>query len=182
MIHRRILPFVCLLATLSLSAQKPGPLPATEVIRAAVQTAAKTHKRVFVIFHASWCSWCHRMDSIMGSPVCRPLFNSRYIITHLDLLESPDKKMLENPGAEALLQTYHGGDQGIPYWLILDQDGKLLADSRIKPAGADTSGHYPNCGCPDRPEEIAYFIRVLKETSDLSGPELALIGRSFTRK
>ncbi|HUZ60166.1 MAG TPA: thioredoxin family protein [Hanamia sp.] len=38
-------------------------VPASQIIEEAKVEAAKTHKNVFIIFHASWCVWCHRMDT-----------------------------------------------------------------------------------------------------------------------
>ena len=60
-------------------------------------------------------------------------FDKNFVTTHLTIKESPNKKMQENPGAEELYYKYGGGDnQGIPYWLIFDKNGKPLADSRLK--------------------------------------------------
>jgi thioredoxin-related protein len=182
-----LLPLLCSLLCVffSVRAQSPAPvtpLPAKEILSNACNLAAGAHKQVMIIFHASWCVWCRRMDSIMGTPACKDLFSRNYIIRHIDVDESPAKKRLENPGGKALLKQYHGDKQGIPYWLILDKNGKLLADSRIKPKGADPDGDYPNSGCPAEPQEVAYFVRVLKATSSLSGPALTTIGQSFRKK
>jgi thioredoxin-related protein len=162
-------------------AQRPLPEPAQVVLKEACRTARKENKNVFIIFHASWCGWCRRMDSLMSSPSCKELFNSQYTIRRLDVLEAPGKENLENPGAEALLKKYHGDRQGIPYWLILDKNGKLLADSRIKPENANPDSTYNNSGCPATAEEVAYFTRVLGNTSQLDATQLSTISRSFLK-
>lgn len=159
------------------------PEPADAVLKAACAEAAASHKKVFLIFHASWCGWCHRMDSIMQAPVCKPLFDGQYVTTHLVILEGPNKKALENPGALALYTKYAGGNnQGIPFFLIIDKDGTVLRDSRIKPEGAAPGSGGNNTGCPDSDEELTYFIRILHETSSLSPDQLATIRTQFTRK
>src|SRR5438045_9771584 len=107
-----------------------GPLSADEIMQEAVQQATKENKNIFVIFHASWCGWCHKMDSSMNDVSCKKMFESNYVTCHLTVDESADKKNLETPGADAYRKIYHGEKEGLPFWLILDKNGKLLADSR----------------------------------------------------
>jgi thiol-disulfide isomerase/thioredoxin len=155
------------------------PLPAGEIMQEAMQTAAKENKNVFIIFHASWCGWCHKMDTAINDKTCKDFFYKNYVIRHLVVDESRDKKNLENPGANDLRTKYHGDDEGIPFWLIFDKDGRLLADSQIRPNGAaiDTKGE--NVGCPATENEVAYFIEVLKKTSHVTEAEQAAIRKRF---
>lgn len=163
-------------------AQAPTP-SADSVLASACREAAATHRKVFLIFHASWCGWCHRMDTIMNAPVCKPLFDKHYVIAHLVILETGEKVPLINPGAMELYNKYAGGNnQGIPFFLIIGPDGTVLQDSRIKPEGAAAGSGGHNTGCPDSEEELTYFVRVLHETSDLTDAELATIRAQFNRK
>lgn len=150
-----------------------------EVMREAKIEALKTHKNIFIIFHASWCVWCHRMDTAMNDETIKSFFDKNYVIKHLTVDESKDKKDLENPGAAALRTKYHGDQQGIPYWLILDENANLLADSRLYDENGKVIGN--NVGCPTRPDEVAYFIQVLKKTSSLDKPQLQLIKDRFLK-
>src|SRR5690242_9207413 len=97
---------------------QPSPASADEILKEACQQAAKEKKNVFIMFHASWCVWCHRMDSSMNDPTCKKFFDDNYVIRHLVVDESKDKKNLENPGANEMRNKYGGDNQGIPYWLI----------------------------------------------------------------
>lgn len=155
------------------------PLPAADIMREAMQTAAKENKNVFIIFRASWCGWCHKMDSSIADKSCQDFFNRNYVIRHLVIDESRDKKNLENPGVYELRTKYHGDDEGIPFWLIFDKDGKLLADSQMRPVGAafDTKGE--NTGCPASEKEVGYFIEVLKRTSQISEAEQIAVKKRF---
>ncbi|MES1220386.1 MAG: thioredoxin family protein, partial [Bacteroidota bacterium] len=90
-----------------------APLSADAILKAAVAEAAKENKKVFIIFHASWCGWCHKMDSSMNDKACKKFFDDNYVIRHLVVHESKDKKKLENPGAAEMLKKYNGADQGI---------------------------------------------------------------------
>ncbi len=155
------------------------PESAEQVIKEAKIEAAKTNKNIFVIFHASWCVWCHRMDSAMNDKTIKSFFDKSYVIKHLTVDESKDKKDLENPGAAALRTTYHGDQQGIPYWFILNKNGKFLADSRIHSDDGEVTGN--SVGCPVQPDEVAYFIKVLKKTSDLSDAQLELVRKRFLK-
>ncbi|WP_143310871.1 thioredoxin family protein [Chitinophaga vietnamensis] len=159
-------------------AQQASPLPASQVIKEAGIQASKEKKKVFIIFHASWCGWCHRMDTAMNDAVCKKSFDDNYVIRHITVQESPNNKALENPGGADLLKNYHGDEQGIPFWLVLDDHGKLLADSRM--AAAD--GQLKNVGCPSEKEEVDYFITVLQKTSRLGASALDAIRARFARR
>src|ERR1700730_10298358 len=73
-----------------------APPSADNILKEAYQQAAKENKNVFIIFHASWCGWCHKMDSSMNDEKLKPFFDKNYIVVHLTVDESRDKKELEN--------------------------------------------------------------------------------------
>jgi thiol-disulfide isomerase/thioredoxin len=168
--------------SLTLTVHAQPPASADAVVKAACKEAAASHKKVFLLFHASWCGWCHRMDSIMAAPVCKPLFDGQYIITHLVILENGDKQALDNPGAMDLYNKYADAKtSGIPFFLIINPDGTVVQDSRIKPEGAAPGSTGANTGCPDSEAELAYFVRVLHETSSLSDAQIETIRAEFAR-
>lgn len=155
----------------SLIAQK---VPSADVVlKEAREQAAKENKKLMVIFHASWCGWCHKMDTSLNDPSVKSFFDKNYVITHLTIDESPDKKNLENPGAQILNEKWGGKDQGIPFWVIMDKDGKILADSQKEPG--------KNVGCPATAEEVAHFIKVLKKTSSITNEEIVAVEKRFRR-
>ena len=157
---------------------QPSPLTADELMKKTYKTAAGENKNVIVIFHASWCIWCHRMDSSMNDKACKKFFDDNYVVRHLVVDESKDKKNLENPGADEMRQQYHGDGQGIPFWLVFDKEGKLLADSKMREPG-DGPEKGDNTGCPASEKEVIYFIEVLKKTSRLTGDQLEIIRKRF---
>jgi len=152
---------------------------ADTIMKEAIKIAAGENKKVFIIFHASWCIWCRKMDSSMNDKSCKNFFDDNYIVRHLTVLESKDKKHLENPVAAEMLGKYKGVDQGIPFWLIFDKYGNLLADSQLRPDGAALDKQGTNTGCPASEEEVNYFISVLKKTSRMSAPQLDIIKKRF---
>ena len=154
---------------------------ADAILNEAVTRAANTHKNVFIIFHASWCGWCHKMDNSMNDEKLKSFFDNNYVVVHLTVDESKDKKELENPGANELRKKYKGEGQGLPYWFILDPKGNFLADSRLTPGNANTAAKPANVGCPASIEEVAYFIKMVKKTSSLNDKQLALIQERFLK-
>jgi len=160
-----------------MNAQQPETTDS--ILKSAYAQAAKENKNVFIIFHASWCGWCHKMDSSLNDKVCKQFFDDNYIIRHLVVHESKNKKQLENPGGTELLAKYKGVDQGIPFWLIFDKDGNLLADSQIRKEGEGLDKKGQNSGCPAAAEEVRYFISVLKKTSGITEPQLQVIEKRF---
>jgi thioredoxin-related protein len=146
---------------------------AESILNAATQKASKENKNVIVIFHASWCIWCRKMDASLNDPSVKKYFENNYVIIHLVVKESKEKKHLENPGAETFLEKMGGKEEGLPYWVVLDKKGSKLADSQMNPG--------ENTGCPASEKEVAYFIAVLQKTSTLKQDELDLIAKRFRK-
>jgi thioredoxin-related protein len=162
------------------SLAKPEPPTTEQVLKDAYAQAAKQHKKVMILFHASWCGWCKKMDASLNDPAIKKSFDDNYVITWLTVLETtPEMKKNENPGAMDLMTKYHGEKAGLPFFLIMDAKGKLLADSYIRPAGASMDTPGDNTGCPASEKEVNYFSDILKATSNIKEPQLALIRARF---
>jgi thiol-disulfide isomerase/thioredoxin len=177
----RLLSLVLAMTVAGFIANAQSARSASDILNAAYKTAAREKKKVFVIFHASWCGWCHKMDTAMNDKSVKAFFDKNYVIEHLTVNEPEAKKHLENPGARELLEKYNGADQGIPFWLVLDPQGNLLANSRKKAEGAGASDAGSNVGCPATQEEVDYFVQVLKKTSSLKDGELKQIAERFRK-
>jgi thioredoxin-related protein len=149
------------------------PLSTNEILKQASEQAAKENKNVFILFHASWCGWCHKMDTAMNDPSVKDFFEKSFVIKHLVVYESPKNKHLENPGSLDMLTKYKGNDEGIPYWMVFDTKGNMLADSQASPGN--------NTGCPATKEEVAHFIKVLQRTTSLNSVQLAVIEKRFLK-
>ena len=77
----------------------------------------------------------------------------------LDVMERGEKKQtLENPGGKDVMDSMGGEKSGLPFFAILDEKGKKLADSNALPGGK-------NIGYPAAPEEIAAFEEILKKAA-----------------
>lgn len=162
----------CLLAV-SGHAQKLKP-KAEDVLKPAYAQAAKQNKKVLLMFHAAWCGWCHKMDSSLADQSVKPLIDKNFVISHLSVYEHDNKKYSDNPGAVEMLRANNNGkDSGIPFWLILDKNGKVLANANDE--------ENKNSGCPASEKEVAYFLRVLRKTTALNDNELKVIETRFRK-
>lgn len=156
--------------TLSAGAQQSAP-PAAEVLKPVLAAAGEQNKNVLIIFHASWCVWCRKMDASLAHAEVAPLVNRYFLIEHLTVDESPDKKHLENAGAKELMEKNGGANAGLPYWLVMNAEGEIVADANYRQG--------KNSGCPATEEEVAHFIEVLKKTTSLHAAELEIIRKRF---
>ncbi|MDC1162157.1 thioredoxin family protein [Tenacibaculum sp.] len=143
----------------------------SELIKTALIEAKESKKNVFIRYSASWCGWCKKMSKQMTNDKCAPLFKNNYILVNLVVNESKDNKHLETPGAFDLLKEHKGQTAGLPFWVILDSNGKLIENS------LNSKGE--NLGCPASKEEVKAFITILKKTSNLSTDDLNIITDTF---
>lgn len=149
-----------------------APKPAGEVLKVAGAKAKANKKSVMVIFHASWCGWCHRFDKYLADPAFGDPIKKNFEIVHLVVQESPDKKALENPGGAEVQTMFGGKDAGLPFMAVTDASGKLLANSNAK------DGKSGNIGCPVTDEEIAHFLKMLERSAPrISAEERARLGK-----
>jgi thiol-disulfide isomerase/thioredoxin len=160
-------------------AQK-APQNANDVLKEALKEAKAQNKKVFIKFSASWCGWCHKMNDSMNDPEIKSYFDKNFVIRHLTVMESKGQENLENPGAMDMIKKYNSDGFGIPLWFIFDADGKLLVDSHIRPEGTGFETKGKNIiGCPASKEEVALFVKSLKQTTNLTDVELAKIAARF---
>ncbi|MFV0187470.1 thioredoxin family protein [Empedobacter falsenii] len=129
---------------------------ATEILTKAQNQAKVENKNVFLIFHASWCGWCKKMEKNMDDPLVKSYFDANYVKTFMTVQERAEKKNLETPGGDAVNEKLRGKDQGLPFWVILDSTGKVLEDSRV---------NGENIGGPASEEEVNQLITKLETTS-----------------
>jgi thioredoxin-related protein len=151
--------FICLFAAASILAQTEKPLPADKVMEASYAKAKETGKNVFLIFHATWCSWCKKLDKAMQSEEMKKIFEDNFVVTHLDVMENGEKiAQFENPGGKALMDKLGGEKSGIPFFAFIDADGKMLCNSNVMPKEQ-------NIGYPGTIEEITAFMKLIKTGS-----------------
>jgi thioredoxin family protein len=88
-------------------------------IRNALRGAAKSHKRVLVVFGADWCYDCHVLDKAFLRPDIAPALNSNFVVVHVDVGQGDKNQDLMNEYQVPM-------SRGIPAIAVLDSNGKLL--------------------------------------------------------
>ncbi|ANI90702.1 hypothetical protein A9P82_09220 [Arachidicoccus ginsenosidimutans] len=156
-----------------ISKAQDAPKTADEILSSAIAQAKQQHKKVLIMFHASWCGWCKRMDASIEDKSCKKYFDDNFVIDHIDIMEHGKEVALENPGGQAMYEKY-GGAEGIPFWLIFDENGNLLSTSNLA-----EGGH--NVGCPAQENEVNTFVGLLKKYTSISDADAKAVHDRFIK-
>jgi thiol-disulfide isomerase/thioredoxin len=97
----------------------PPDADAHAEIKQALAQAAKNHKRVLLVFGASWCYDCHVLDLAFHRDDLAPVVEKNYEVVHVDIGEGDKNKDL-------VKQYEIPMEKGIPAIAVLASDGKLL--------------------------------------------------------
>ena len=134
-----------------------GPPAAESVLTAAAKAGKPGKKNILVVFHASWCGWCRKLEGVLSAPSAKEILERHYERAGLTVLERGEKEALENAGAEELLASIAGKDAGLPFTAVLDRK------SRLPIATSNTSGPGTNIGFPGKADELDRFVGMLRK-------------------
>jgi thiol-disulfide isomerase/thioredoxin len=114
---------------------------------------------VFVLFTATWCGACHRLEALLSDPQVSPIFERRFALVKLNVEEGDLHRNLVQSGAEDL-ERYLFVHGGLPCYFVLDRTGRVIALSIGEKGGL-------SIGYPGK-EDISLFLSIL----DSSGSPL----------
>ena len=156
--NRRVVAGVVLAGALLAGRRAPAAPPSAASVLAEAATAAKAGKRnLFVVFHASWCGWCRKLEAVLSTPAAKEVLDRHFEKVELTVQERGEKQALENPGAEELLTALAGKDAGLPFTAILDRK------TRRPIATSNVAGEGTNVGFPGKRDEVDHFVAMLRK-------------------
>ena len=128
---------------------KSTPKDAEAVLHDGLARASSEDKRVFLAFGAPWCGWCHKLADWMAQPEVAAILDRDFTIVRVDTDRMTHGK--------EILKRFRPSDQGgIPWFAVLESNGKSLGDS---------DGPQGNIGYPFKPEEIDHFMTLITKVS-----------------
>ena len=142
----------------------------SELVNDALIKAKEQDKYVFVNYMSSSCEQSKKILSQLKSDLCKPLFDTSYILVNITLSDEEVKNHAYNTKKSS--KNSHNSD--FPFWYILDNNGSFIEISY------DLNGN--NLGYPENRKEVDQFMKVIKKTSKLSDVKLELMANSFHLK
>jgi thioredoxin 1 len=97
----------------------PENADAKAEIAEALANAAKTHRRVILVFGGNWCYDCHVLDTAFRSAEIAPIVSKSFIVVHVNIGEY-DKNLDLAEKYDVPLK------KGVPASAVLESDGTLL--------------------------------------------------------
>jgi len=176
MIRRTIIISFFILFSTILQAQTLKPEPAEKILTESLIKAKQDNKNVMIVFHASWCKWCKRLENAIESPELKKIFTDNWVVTYVDVLErGKNADSLENQGGKELMKKFGGEKSGLPFCVFLNKKGSRICNSNLMPDKT-------NIGYPGTGDEIKLFTGMLKKSSKkLTTAQLAAINDSLIK-
>ena len=160
----QILSLVVAMGTILTMASSGAAPTAEKLMEEAKQTAMSEEKNVFLMFSTTGCSWCKVLKSFIESDEIKPVFTKYFVPVVLMLGNDANT----NPGATVYEKKY-GPTEGVPYHAFITPKGEEIVDSK-------ENGDGGNIGYPAAPNEIAWFMAMLKKAAPkMSSDERNLI-------
>ena len=155
------------------------PSESADVLFAHAKAEAKQeHKRVLLVFSASWCGPCKFYERFLEDPQMKPIEEKAFVIQRIHVGErKSDPRYANTPGGVKLRSALGAVDEpGFPFLVITDETGRPIVNSYRDGSTCN------NVGYPDSPEEIDWYVAMLKRAAPSLSPADMLATRTWLQK
>lgn len=152
-----------------------APLSAAQTLKAELAAADVEGKTLALFAQASWCPYCKLFGMLLNESAAAPVLKSHFRFFWLNVRERrPEWKSKELSGAMALFKSYSGGQQSVPFFVFLDENGKTLS------ASVNASGQ--NIGYPTTDSELDSFEAMFaKAAPRMTKADIAIVRAAIVR-
>lgn len=121
---------------------------AEDLLNAGLKKAKADNKAVFVTFGLDGEMWSEHMNKFNARPAVKKILDKHMVFVKVELQD--------NAGAAELYTKYApDANTGVPFWVILSPDGKVLADA--------IDENKMNVGFPNEENELKHYKKVIKK-------------------
>jgi sugar/nucleoside kinase (ribokinase family) len=136
------------LASIAQAAPNTREDAAQELVDAGLKKAKADGKAVFVTFGATGEMWSEHLEKFNKRPAVKKILDKHLVFVKVDLADTA--------GAGDLYLKYAKDENaGVPFWVILAPDGKVLADA--------FDGNKMNVGFPNEEDELKHYKKAIKK-------------------
>ncbi len=113
--------------------------------------------------------WCGNLERFIETPEIKPVIDKWFVVASLTVQEIGGNEVMAQAG---------GAFAGLPFFAFLDETGKTIANS-TRPGGG--SAAIRNIGHPVQPQEVDWFLAMVKKAAPTISPDEILVLENWLR-